>query len=664
MENSPFMYNVDTRTEQLHRQTLMLLQRIKTPQQEPRSMDFTDSRDDADELIKSVSKLSLGKRPPPSPSYIGTPLSAKLHGAQYDSKRFDNTASPARIPRPPKTTAILFPPKCLEHRTADTHQEHWMRLETLCGSKGILRTSHELLATKNTPTWMPAEDVKPASIADILRVHDWSYVKNIEDKCAKLKTEAAQKTNGEELPMGLLDSDTRLSPESYAAARMAAGAVIHAIDTVVANRDGIKSVFVAVRPPGHHAGPRGAVAHEGFMCSPDMCSSGFCLLNNVAIGAAYARNMYGRGNMNFHGENKENAETSSARKSGEKKCGQLPEIKKVAIIDFDIHHGNGTEAIVRNLVPHQEQMPLPASWAPVSFTSYKPWLNERDAENVFFGSVHLYSNRFYPCSGPSTNTSVGAKQEPSDAPAPPVPPGSDGGCGGSEAPDAAYAFPHIVNVTLDPVGQAAPGNLPQRARQENSRAKRLALMKQASDDFRSRLTTQLLPALDAFAPDLVLVSSGFDGHADDFYHYLSEEDYAWFTRELVAVAEKHGGGRVVSVLEGGYNVKNREEAQAELKAKNKAPKKGRTKRAPSTKAEGGSNGKGTSRRSGGGGDELLVVGGADVLMVQGEPVDGDVEAKEAAAGGQQAGAEKDIQYGSLARCCAAHVMALSGPPPL
>lgn len=90
------------------------------------------------------------------------------------------------------------------------------------------------------------------------------------------------------IPVGSLDEDTKLSPDSFRAAKMAAGAVIAAVDSVVQN--GAKNAFCVVRPPGHHAGPRGSVPNGNEPC----CSNGFCLLNNVAIGAAYARAHYGR----------------------------------------------------------------------------------------------------------------------------------------------------------------------------------------------------------------------------------------------------------------------------------------------------------------------------------------------------------------------------------
>jgi hypothetical protein len=108
-----------------------------------------------------------------------------------------------------------------------------------------------------------------------------------------------------------LDTDTRISRDSFDVARVAAGAVIQAVDMVASGR--YSRVFVASRPPGHHAGPRGAVPSHSFWKAPSMCSSGFCLINNVAVAAAYARQVFGR-----------------------PPAGRF---QKVAIVDFDIHHG-------------------------------------------------------------------------------------------------------------------------------------------------------------------------------------------------------------------------------------------------------------------------------------------------------------------------------------
>ena len=115
-----------------------------------------------------------------------------------------------------------------------------------------------------------------ASVADILRVHEWDYVNDLQRKCSALAA-------GE---LGALDVDTVICADSYAAAAVAAGAACRAIDCVAAGPPGPTRVFVAVRPPGHHAGPRGRVAGAGGVVSS---SQGFCLLNSVAIAAAYAR---------------------------------------------------------------------------------------------------------------------------------------------------------------------------------------------------------------------------------------------------------------------------------------------------------------------------------------------------------------------------------------
>lgn len=127
-------------------------------------------------------------------------------------------------------------------------------------------------------------------------------------------------------------------------------------------------------------------------------STGFCLLNNVAIGAAYARYTYGR----------------------------QGKFKRIAIIDFDIHHGNGTEEIVKALRPQKRVMPLPASWAPIHYEQYKPWLSDDDHENVFFGSINLVDGvQFYPCSGRAEDNDYGE-------------------------------YPNIVNVELTPIKVVPP----------------------------------------------------------------------------------------------------------------------------------------------------------------------------------------------------------------
>jgi acetoin utilization deacetylase AcuC-like enzyme len=213
-----------------------------------------------------------------------------------------------------------------------------------------------------------------------------------------------------------LDPDTAMSPDSLEAALRAAGAACAAIDALI---DGTTDrAFCAVRPPGHHA------THAAAM--------GFCLFNNVAVATAHA---LARG------------------------------IDRVAIIDFDVHHGNGTQDIFWN-----------------------------DAR-VLYASTH--QSPLYP--------GTGALEE-------------RGGAG------------NIVNAPLPP--------------------------RSGSAEFRAAISGTVLPALEAFRPQLVIISAGFDAHRLDPLADLNLEaqDYAWVTRELVEIAQKYASGRVLSSLEGGYSL--------------------------------------------------------------------------------------------------------------
>lgn len=319
-----------------------------------------------DRLVASLSRVSLGKRAPPSPAMPSAfSLGPQTPGAKLlNSKRHSHQTSPATlqslVQAAPTSTLLLRPPECQLHHTSDLHQEKAARLDVLCGEQGILRTAA-------FASLVDTDQARPATMADILRVHEWSYIQHLQSKIKALEIQQQQQQHTQMSPLpsvggaagssdtskpaapdappisaNLLDADTILSVGSYKAACAAAGAVLDAVDQVV-NRK-FRNAFVAVRPPGHHAGPRGAVAHDGFWSSPQMCSSGFCLLNNVAIAAAYARYTYGR------------PQRASIEPSG---ISSTPSIRRIAIVDFDVHHGNGTEAIVRNLTPHQESLPLP-----------------------------------------------------------------------------------------------------------------------------------------------------------------------------------------------------------------------------------------------------------------------------------------------------------------
>lgn len=426
-----------------------------------------------------------------------------------------------------------------QHDTGD-HQENALRTTLLCDDQvGCLR--RKLL--EELVVWADEGVDCKAPLTDLLRCHEFSYLKHIQEKCEAsqgIYNDSHKKVPSFYAPGGRLDSDTPVGPNSLEAARKFCGAAMFAVDCLLGseysiaaptdqtsedmneNRDmngyggigkqarirKISRSFVVGRPPGHHAGPQGAIAPTSFWRRPEMTSSGFCLLNTAAIAAAYARYTYGR--------NKQ------------------PGLR-VAIVDIDVHHGNGTEAIVRNLQPHAEPLPLPSSWAPQWMECYKPWLDEHDARDTFFGSIQLFSGEsFYPGSGSDSAESYD--------------PATGKGI-------------NIVNVGLTPTG---PGPCDRKARAALSEKKRIEVCAGASKELHTKVDSKLIPRLTEFAPDLLIISAGFDAHYDDMYHYLTEEDYHWLTARLCGAAEA-SGGRVLSVLEGGYSL-----SSAPVKTKTKA----------------------------------------------------------------------------------------------
>lgn len=400
-----------------------------------------------------------------------------------DSKRSSLIDTPVGIkqlkhsPTGAASTLVLYSKAGLGHDTGAKHQESVMRLAVLGVVTGGLRETVEA-----------RESTFRAPLGDVIRVHDVDYVRSLQEKCAKLPATSLDKAS----QGTCLDTDTRLCANSLDAALGGCGAACEAIDLVATHQ--AANVFVACRPPGHHAGPRGAVAcFRHFWKSPDMCSCGFCLLNTAAVAGAYARYRYGR----------PRAVPEQARV-----------LRKVAIIDFDVHHGNGTEAIVKGLKPHRERKPLPDSWPEEHRDVHKPWLDESDGDEVFFGSVHLWDAKgaFYP---------------------------GGGGPNGFSAT--------IVNVPLSAVGPK-PGDV--RARQALSASQRAKLCQEAGDNLRRDVSAQLLPALQRFDADLVIFSAGFDGYEADLYHWFREEDYAWLTH---AVLDASPRAACVSILEGGYS---------------------------------------------------------------------------------------------------------------
>mmetsp|Transcript_6297 Transcript_6297/g.12261 ORF Transcript_6297/g.12261 Transcript_6297/m.12261 type:complete len:362 (-) Transcript_6297:234-1319(-) len=325
-----------------------------------------------------------------------------------------------------------------------------------------------------------------------------------------------------------------VSGESYQVAVMAAGAACAAVDAVL--RGEAKNAFVPLRPPGHHAGP------SGLVYSDDGCpaeSQGFCLLNNAMIAAAYAKYAW------------------------------RDTVSKIAVVDFDVHAGNGSCAIVRNLRPHTHTRRI-APQTSVTVPSYKPWLDKNDSENVFFGSIHLQHDGFYPrqvikricisrhspayfqihlhwfSSLIQNQTRFGSNFSERTSHQNPKP------CQTSTIydPSSEPEFVGEASGTMTDPNFPWIVNIPMQATSTHA---------ECSPVFRRLVSEELIPKLKSFGPDLIIVSAGFDGHHDDMdgnrgMFHLVEDDYEWITEELIQVANTHANGRIVSVLEGGYHV--------------------------------------------------------------------------------------------------------------
>ena len=280
---------------------------------------------------------------------------------------------------------------CLGHDPGPDHPESPERLRAVLDA---LRAAF--------PDQLDWREAPPAKLGELARVHTRELIDDM------LQAQTA--------PLRRIDLDTFTSPGSASAALHAAGAGVAAVDAVMRGPD--RRAFCAVRPPGHHATADTAM--------------GFCLFNNIAVAAAYARDVHG--------------------------------LERIAIVDFDVHHGNGTQAIF-----------------------------ETDPRVAYYSS---HESGLFPYSGNMRERGVG----------------------------------NVCNILLPP----------------------------GSGGFRFRNTwaDELLPLVDTFRPQLLFVSAGFDAHLHDPQADLmvETEDFGWLTTELAALADRHADGRLVSMLEGGYDL--------------------------------------------------------------------------------------------------------------
>ena len=246
-------------------------------------------------------------------------------------------------------------------------------------------------------------DAPPATEAHLTRAHDARYVAELKSLLEEIRASGQSRA---------MDPDTAACPATWDAALRAAGAAVDATDRVLAGQ--ARNAFCAVRPPGHHATRAEAM--------------GFCFFNNVAVAARHALDVHG--------------------------------LKRVAIVDFDVHHGNGTEDIIAG------------------------------DDRVLM--VSIFQHPLYPYSG--------------------IDPMGD----------------NMVNVPVPPYTKGG--------------------------EVREMIEALWMPRLDAFKPQMVFISAGFDAHREDDLGQLGlvEADYEWITRRVKDVADRHAKGRIVSCLEGGY----------------------------------------------------------------------------------------------------------------
>jgi len=291
------------------------------------------------------------------------------------------------------STAYISHSDCHAHDTGEGHPESAHRLSAI---------EDQFIASRLSD-FIRSFDAPEVTQSQLLRVHTAEHLANME---------AMMPQRG----YARLDPDTVISPGTLKAAKRSAGAVVLAVDLLMSGE--MNNAFCGVRPPGHHAESNRAL--------------GFCIYNNIAVGAAHA--------LEAHG------------------------LEKVAIVDFDVHQGNGTEDI---------------------------FIND---DRVLYCSI--FQHPFFPYT--------------------PQPENSE----------------RIVSIPLEATAKSA--------------------------EFRSAVSDHWLPALERFQPEMIFISAGFDAHRDDEMSYISltDADFLWVTEQIVQVAELSASGRIVSVLEGGYELQS------------------------------------------------------------------------------------------------------------
>jgi acetoin utilization deacetylase AcuC-like enzyme len=289
------------------------------------------------------------------------------------------------------STAYISHQDCHLHDTGQGHPENASRLSAI----------EDKLLLSGISDFLTNIDAPEVTREQLLRVHSAEHLANMD---AMMPKQGYAK----------LDPDTVVSPDTMQAAKRAAGAVVSAVDLVMSGQ--FQNAFCAVRPPGHHAESARAM--------------GFCLFNNLAVGAAHALETYG--------------------------------LKKIAIVDFDVHQGNGTEDIfIGN-------------------------------DKILYCSI--FQHPFFPFTKPPENSA------------------------------------NVISIPLDATAKSA--------------------------EFRAAISDHWVPALERFQPEFIFISAGFDAHWEDDMSYVSlvDADFRWVTEQIVRIAEASASGRIVSVLEGGYEL--------------------------------------------------------------------------------------------------------------